>query len=194
MGGRASRVEPLLRDPLIASIVIASFRGRLTSEPAALLAQWLAGDETARGPLEDLAHQLEILDGRGAWEVEPREWLEVTGHEHVWLPYAYGGPPAIGALFRCPCGRFSNGYHAGTYPDGRRIVDVNNDGFGIMLGDGVQLEMRELRFLRAMARHCSATRMPGAAACDCLDTLLESMGVGVYDSNDGPTYGIFEDR
>jgi hypothetical protein len=83
------RVDPLLRDPLIASIVCVAFHGALTGEPAAILEQWIAGDETARGPLEDLAHQLEILDGRGAWEVEPRERVEehgTAGNTHVWLP------------------------------------------------------------------------------------------------------------
>lgn len=64
----------------------------------------------------------------------------------------------------------------------------------VTLTTGVQLEERELRFLRAMAQHCIETRMAGSLACKELDALLDGMGVSTYGESDGPVYGIFEDR
>ena len=112
---------PLLRDPLVASIVAASFHGALIGPAADLLAQWLAGDETARGPLEDLAHQLEVTDERGAWPVTPRERVSkhgTPGNPHVWLPYDRGPGLGFTRMRRCTCGKrgdeFSDIYDAAT--------------------------------------------------------------------------------
>jgi hypothetical protein len=63
----------------------------------------------------------------------------------------------------------------------------------VTLTTGVQLDERELRFLRAMAQHCIKTKMAGSTACERLDALLDGMGVKTYGNADGPTYGVFED-
>lgn len=54
----------------------------------------------------------------------------------------------------------------------------------------ISLEMRELEFLREMARFCIKNEMSGSAAAVRLDELLQSMGVN--SETKGPVYGIFE--
>lgn len=60
----------------------------------------------------------------------------------------------------------------------------------VTLINSISLEMRELEFLREMARHCVETKMSGYGAADRLDKLLESLGV--KSETKGPLYGIFE--
>jgi len=60
----------------------------------------------------------------------------------------------------------------------------------VSLTNSIQLEMRELEFLREMARYCVENKMSGYGAADRLDKLLESMGV--KSETKGPLYGIFE--
>ena len=62
----------------------------------------------------------------------------------------------------------------------------------VSLTHNVQLEMRELKMLRLMARHCIETQMHGSAACERLDKMLADMGVETYSGSDGPVYGVFE--
>lgn len=62
----------------------------------------------------------------------------------------------------------------------------------VSLTDRVQLDMRELSFLRMMAQHCTSTQMAGgAAACERLEALLQ--GMGVPNLEPGPVYDIFEE-
>lgn len=60
----------------------------------------------------------------------------------------------------------------------------------VSLTSSIQLEMRELEFLREMARFCVQNKMVGYNAAERLDKLLESMGVN--SQRKGPVYGIFE--
>jgi len=60
----------------------------------------------------------------------------------------------------------------------------------VSLTPHIQLEARELAFLRTMAQHCIETRMLGSAACKTLDRLLRDMGITLYDGL--PVYGLFE--
>jgi hypothetical protein len=121
------------RDTILSvSMFCAALAGGLDAQLAALLAEHVRDPEGAAGSValdlvEERGH-----DGTTLWPAMSVEWPWIEAHEHAWLPYRSGGPPAIGALYRCPCGRFSNGYHAGRYQDGRRIIDVNRDGFGVI--------------------------------------------------------------
>lgn len=56
----------------------------------------------------------------------------------------------------------------------------------------VQLDAPELRFLRKMAQHCIATKMPGFSACKKLDGLLHGMGIsdGLFSTDS--IYDLFE--
>ena len=60
----------------------------------------------------------------------------------------------------------------------------------VTLINSISLEMRELEFLREMARFCVQNEMVGCNAAERLDKLLESMGVN--SQGKGPVYGIFE--
>ena len=60
----------------------------------------------------------------------------------------------------------------------------------VTLINSISLEMRELEFLREMARFCVQNEMVGCNAAERLDKLLESMGVNPQGK--GPVYGIFE--
>lgn len=59
----------------------------------------------------------------------------------------------------------------------------------VSLTTDIQLDMRELSFLRKMCQHCIETRMAGSFACEKLETLLREMKVP--DSDNKPVYGIF---
>jgi hypothetical protein len=62
----------------------------------------------------------------------------------------------------------------------------------VSLTTDVQLDMRELTFLRQMCQHCIETKMIGRDACERLNNLLREMNVADYDNR--PTYGIFESK
>jgi len=62
----------------------------------------------------------------------------------------------------------------------------------VTLLDGVQLERRDLMFLRRMAQHCVKTQMSGAAACERLDEILRRAGILTFADADGPVYDVFE--
>lgn len=71
-------------------------------------------------------------------------------------------------------------------------VTTSRHQIAITLVDTVQLEARELAFLRTMARHCQSTGLCGSAACGRLDALLADMGVKTYDEIDGgPVMDLF---
>ncbi len=60
----------------------------------------------------------------------------------------------------------------------------------VSLTSSIQLEMRELEFLREMARFCVQNEMVGCNAAERLDKVLEAMGVN--SQGKGPVHGIFE--
>ena len=53
----------------------------------------------------------------------------------------------------------------------------------VSLTTDIQLDMRELSFLRKMCQHCIETRMSGSFACEKLETLLREMKVPDHDDN-----------
>jgi hypothetical protein len=62
----------------------------------------------------------------------------------------------------------------------------------VSLTTDIQLDMRELTFLRQMCQHCVNTKMTGSSACERLNNLLCEMNVPDYDNY--PVYGIFESK
>ncbi len=59
----------------------------------------------------------------------------------------------------------------------------------VSLTTDMQLDMRELSFLRKMCQHCVETRMSGSYACEKLETLLREMKVPDHDNK--AIWGIF---
>lgn len=60
----------------------------------------------------------------------------------------------------------------------------------VTLIERVQLNAREVAFLRVMARHCIETRMAGNVACKDLIALIDGLRVPECV---GPVYGLFEE-
>lgn len=56
---------------------------------------------------------------------------------------------------------------------------------------GIQLDKRELGFLRVMAEFCVANMMEGCDACQDLIKVLDRAQIPQYPG--GPTYGLFEE-
>lgn len=61
----------------------------------------------------------------------------------------------------------------------------------VTIVDSVHLDGREAAFLRNMAQHCIAARIPGFGACESLVRVLDRMQVPMYDG--GPVHGLFEE-
>ena len=74
------------------------------------------------------------------------------------------------------------------------IRQTTKHNISVTLTRDIQLDARELSYLRRMAQHCVTTQMYGAKACERLDKLLAGMGVAMADENFGPVYGLFEDQ
>jgi len=69
-------------------------------------------------------------------------------------------------------------------------AQTEHHNISISLTKNVQLEMRDLIFLRMMSKFCIDNRMPGYKACEDLNNLLRDMGID--ESFVGPIYGVFE--
>lgn len=99
-------------------LLVGAIAGALPVEARRLIAAYCAGDADALLALADLVEERGLTGPLAQWAEERQGWLEVTEHEHVWMPWVSGdgvcaiwasrGPSNFDGVRRCTCGVFEH--------------------------------------------------------------------------------------
>lgn len=120
----AHQIAQMLRSHILSvCLFVGALAGALPVEARRLIAAYCATKPDEHDPyallgLVDLVEERGLTGPLAQWAEERQGWLEVTEHEHVWLPWVSGdekralrdclGPPDFDLIRRCTCGMFEH--------------------------------------------------------------------------------------